>query len=419
MAAAVVALSAALLVLAGTAPRGVGAPVQTFKRVQLDQRTFSCAGGIPGTSAVHGDVADGLGEPAEVGDQPQIVDVHNSNALEAFAGQESRGDHWLAWSACPEPRPRWWFVGVGAATVTHDTVLTLTNPRVGQADVDIDVYGPDGPVAAPGLHGLTVPAGGTKVIDLAKSAPHVGDLAVNVIATRGLVAVSAADRFAPGVVGKAAQEWLPGEWLPARTVTLAGLPPKPDQATLVVANPRQEEAVVSVEVIGAGGTFAPKDIATLTVPPGSVATTSLRSVFDGEPVAIRVNAPQPIAATVRTVTGGDVAFATAVRPVQGTTALAVPQGSGQLVLSSTGKKSLVKVTAFNGSGKTLLDKAVAVAEASSVATPLPAGTSYVRLVASGSGAVAGFSVSDPAGIATGGVVPAIRSVLQPVVRPAW
>jgi len=131
MAAVVVALTATLLVLAGTAPRGVGAPVQTFKRVQLDQRTFSCAGGIAGSKAIHGDITGGAAAPADIGAQPQVVDVHDGNALEAFAGQEARAAHWLAWSACPEPRPRWWFVGVGAATVTHDTVLTLTNPRAG------------------------------------------------------------------------------------------------------------------------------------------------------------------------------------------------------------------------------------------------------------------------------------------------
>jgi hypothetical protein len=62
---------------------------------------------------------------------------------------------------------------------------------------------------------------------------------------------------------------------------------------------------------------------------------------------------------------------------------------------------------------------VTVPKASSIATRLPAGARYVRLVAKDPLAVAGFTVSDPAGTATGGVVPAIRSVLLPVVRPAW
>jgi hypothetical protein len=191
-----------------------------------------------------------------------------------------------------------------------------------------------------------------------------------------------------------------------------------------VANPRRVESIVSIEVIGATGTFSPKSDATLTVPPGSVANVSVRSIFDGEPLAIRVTAPRPITAAVRTVTGGDVAFATAVRPIRDSTTVAVPAvtgpgGSAQVVISSVGPKAEVDLAAFDGSGKTLLEKAVSVAEASSAAVPLPAGTRFVRLAAATPDAVAGFSFSDAAGVATAGVVPAIRSVLLPVVRPGW
>lgn len=415
----VVALTAAVLTLAGTTPRGIGAPVQTFERVELEHRTFSCPGGITGATASHGNVDEGVGRPTPIEDDTTSFDDDHAVALGAFAGQESRTKDWLAWLPCPEPRARWWFVGAGAATVTHDTVLTLGNPRSGQAVVDVDVHGKDGPVEGPGLHGLTIPAGGTKVVDLGKAAPSVGDVAVNVVATRGLVAVSAVDRFAPGVVGKAVQEWLPGQSLPAKVVTMAGLPAKPDHATLVVANPRQVEAIVSVEVVGATGTFTPKDTPTLTVPPGAVATLSIRSAFDGDPLAVQVRSAQPVTAAVRTVTGGDVAFATGVRPVQDSTAFAVPAGSAQVVLSSVGPASTVQLTAFDASGKQLLDHPVKVPKASSVATRLPKDTRYVRLVATSPSAVAGFTVSDSDGVATGGVVPAIRSVLLPVVRPGW
>lgn len=414
-----VALTAAVLVLAGTTKQGIGVPAQNYTRVELDQRTFSCGGGIDGATAVHGDTRSGVADPATIADGPRQFDVDDTAALESFAAQESRTKDWLAWSPCPEPRPRWWFVGAGAAAVTHDTVMTLSNPRTGQADVDIDVYGPKGPVTTPGLHGITIPAGGSKVVDLAKVAPAVGDLAVNVVATRGLVAVSAADRFAPGVIGKAVQEWLPGQPPPARVQTLAGLPAKPERAAVVIANPRQVAAIVSIQVIGATGTFTPKDNATVTVPPGAVATLPVQSVFDGGPVALRVTSQQPVTATVRTVSGGDVAFATGVGPIEGTTAIAVPQGNGQLVLSSVGGAGSVKVTAFDRSGKQLLDRAVAVAKSSSTATPLPGGTAYLRLVASTADAVAGISVSDAGGVATAGVVPSIRSVLMPVVRPGW
>lgn len=415
----VVALTAAALTLAGTTSRGIGTPVQTFQRVDLDHRTFTCAGGPAPATAVHGTLADGLADPVPIGVEPQQFQVERAAAPGAFAGQESRTKDWFAWLPCPEPRARWWFVGAGAAAVTHDTVLTIVNPRVGQAVLDIDVLGPGGPVSSPGLHGVTVAPHSTTVVDLAKLAPAVGELGVSVVATRGLVSVSATDRFAPGVVGKAVQEWLPGDALPSRAVILAGLPPKPDTATLVVANPRRVEAVVSVEAVGATGTFAPQQDATVTVPPGSTATLPVRSVFDGGPLAIRVSSPQAVTATVRTVTGGDVAFATGVRPVVGSTTFAVPRGSARLVLSSVGPASSATVTAFSAQGKQLLDRQVAVPKGASVATPLPAGTRYARIVGSSPDAVAGFSVTDPSGMATAGVNTALGVVLRPVVRPSW
>jgi hypothetical protein len=415
----VVALTGALLTLAGTTPHGVGKRIQTFQRTEVEQRTFSCTGGIPGAEATHGTVDDGVEPVTPIGATPLRFDNDKSVALGAFAGQEARTKSWLAWLPCPEPRARWEFVGAGAATVTHDTVLTVHNPRPGQAVLDIDVYGADGPVEGPGLHGITVPSDGTQVIDLAKVAPAVGELAVDVIATRGLVSVSAADRFAPGVVGKAVQEWLPGQSAPSTAVTLAGLPRKPDHATLVVANPRGVDAIVSVEVIGATGTFAPKDDATLTVRAKSVASMSVQSVFDGEPMALRVTSAQPVAAGVRTVTGGDVAFATPVRPILDATTVAVPDAASELVISSVGRATSVTVTAFSRSGKQLLDRPVSVDKAASAATRLPSGTSYVRLVASSPDAVAGFSAADASGVATAGVVPAINSVLLPAVRPGW
>jgi hypothetical protein len=415
----VVALTAAALAVAGTTPPGTGGPAQTFQRVELDQRTFTCAGGLPAATAVHGTLAGGVGAPLPIGEDPQQFDVDRVDALGAFAGQVARTADWFAWLPCPESRARWWFVGAGAAAITHDTVLTITNPRVGQAVLDVDVLGPQGPVSSPGLHGVTIGPHSTTVLDLAKLAPTVGELGVSVVATRGLVAISAADRFAPGVVGKAVQEWLPGQPAPSRSVIMAGLPPSPDTATLVVANPGQVEAVVSVEAIGATGTFAPKQDATLTVPPGSTATVPVRSLFDGGPLAIRVTSPQPVAATVRTITAGDVAFATGVRPVSGTTALAVPSGAVRLVFSSVGPASSTTVTAFGAKGQELLDRQVVVPEAASIATPLPAGTRYVRLTATSPDAVVGFSVAASGGVVTAGVNPALGSVLRPVVRPGW
>jgi hypothetical protein len=418
----VVGLTAAVLTLAGTTPHGIGARVDTFERVALDQRTFVCAGGIPGSTATHGSVAEGLAAAAPITGLPLRFDQDKSVSLGSFAGQQARTAKSLAWLPCPEPGARWWFVGAGASSVIHDTVLSVSNPRAGLAVLDIDVYGPKGPVPAPGLHGVTVAAGASRTIDLARVAPSAGDLAVNVVARRGLVAIAAADRFPPGVVGKPVQEWLPNQSLPARSITLAGLPAKPRNATLVVANPSQVEAIVSVEFIGPSGTFTPKDNPTITVAPQSVATLPILSAFNGDPVAVRVKSARRITATVRSLTGGDVAFATGVPPIRGTTAFAVPtiqSGTAQLVLSSLSTQTAVTVEAFDRRGRPLLDRAVSVPAETSVGTQLPKGTRYVRLTARTPVAIAGLTVTDGSGIATAGVLPAIRSVRLPVVRPGW
>jgi hypothetical protein len=418
----VVGLTAAVLTLAGTTPRGIGAPVETFERVALDERTFICPGGIADSTAVHGSVDEGLADSAPITELPLRFDQDKSVALSSFAGQQARTANSLAWLPCPEPHARWWFVGAGASSVIHDTVLSVSNPRAGVAVLDIEVYGPKGPVEAPGLTGVTVAPGGNREIDLAKVAPAAGDLAVHVVARRGLVTIGAADRFAPGVVGKTVREWLPGQSLPSNSITLAGLPAKPTSASLVVVNPSNVEAIVAIEVIGASGTFAPKDNPTMTIAPQSVATLPIRSVFDGDPLAVRVKSARRVTATIRSLTDDDVSFATGVRPVSGSTAFAVPttpSGAAQLVLSSVTTKTAVTVEAFDRLGRPILDRVVTVPAVTSVGTRLPRGTRYVRLTARDPVAVAGFTLADGSGVATAGVLPAIRSVRLPAVRPGW
>jgi hypothetical protein len=132
-----------------------------------------------------------------------------------------------------------------------------------------------------------------------------------------------------------------------------------------------------------------------------------------------VSSAQPVTATVRTVTAGDVAFATGVRSIRDSTTVAVPKGAGRLVLSSVGPDTAVTVAAFGRRGDQLVQRREAVPAASSVGVDLPAATAYVRLDAEGPGAIAGFSVTDSAGVAAAGVVPAIRSVLMAAVTPGW
>lgn len=418
----VVALTAGMLTLAGTTPREIGRPVEDPSRVQLDRRVFSCAGGISGATVRSGSVLEGLAaaQTAPTGRRRPIAIVANrATASGAFAGQQASAKGLLAWLPCPEPAARWWFVGAGGAANTHDTVLTISNPRAGEATVNIEVYGPKGPVEAPAFDNVSVPPGRSKVVDLARMAPAIGNLAVSIIATRGLVAVSAVDRFAPGSVGSFTRDWLPAQLLPAKSITLAGIPTERGSSVLMVANPNKVDAIVKVEVIGQTGTFVPEALSEFIVSPGTVRSLPMTAVIDGTPLALKVSSEQRITASVRSVKAGDSSFATGVRVIRGSTAFAVPDGKGRLFLSSLRDGDTVEVTAFGAKGQQLSARSVQVSAQTTVQKALPAGTKYVELVADSADVVAGFVVTDKNGTAAAGVPSVVGSVKLPAVRAGW
>lgn len=413
-----VALTAGMLTVAGTTPRGVGRPVEDPSQVSLDRRVFSCTGGIKGTKTVTGNVATGLAEPRTITSTPVRTEAEERFADISFAGQQAATSRQLAWVPCPEPRASWWFVGAGGAVI-HDTVLRITNPRTGAAVVDIDVFGKFGAVEAPGLRGITVPPGETRTIDIGETAPSTDNLAIRVVAQRGLVAVSAADRFNIGVVGSSAFEWLPAQSTPSTATTLTGLPPKADVASLMVVNPGTVEAVAEIQVIGKTGTFSPRSFKPFTIPPRSVATLPVKSILDGSSLAIRVISERRLTATVRTVVGNDTAYATGALVVRSESAFAVPTGKGRLVFSSLKLAADVKVYAYDAKGRSLFAKTVKVPAQGSASVQLASTVRFVRMVPAKSGVIAGFAMTSNRGTAGAGVAPASRSIRLPQVRPGW
>ncbi|WP_168200334.1 DUF5719 family protein [Protaetiibacter larvae] len=95
----------------------------------------------------------------------------------------------LAASGCVEPRSSSWLVG-GATTVGRTTLLLLANPTAVTAQVTLQLWGEEGPVLAPGLNGIAVPAGTQRVIPLSGFAPDLASPVVHVEARGGLVAAS-------------------------------------------------------------------------------------------------------------------------------------------------------------------------------------------------------------------------------------
>ncbi|MGH3411989.1 MAG: DUF5719 family protein [Marmoricola sp.] len=334
---AVAVVTAAALVCAGSA----GTPItrqQPATRASATGRVLSCPGGLSGARARVGSVGQAPGT-LSVGGKP----VHGSTSVDithaaarvqagapmtphSYAVRSATGSDWLAVAPCPEPRSNWWFVGAGGSHV-HGGVLQLENPRGGRAVVGIHVLGPHGQVKAPGLQDVQVPSGHSVRLNLAKVAPAVGDLAVHVVASRGLVSASVAEHWAPDFITRPSSEWVPGQPGAGRSLTLAGLTPHADKATLLVANPSATEAVTHLSVVGRSGTFTPTSHGTVNVPPGRVVPVSLDRVLRSGPAAVRVRSQVAVTATVRSVAGTDQDYATASGPVGAHALAGVPRSA--------------------------------------------------------------------------------------------
>lgn len=365
----VVVITFAALLFAGTAPLPTGTHAAISKNATVG-RDFSCAGGLPHATATAGHVGAATPQATGLARGPARMSASASQASSAYAFRTASGKGWLAAGACPSPESEWWFVGAGASN-THDGVLTLDNPRDGDAIVDIDVLGPNGVVEAPGLHGVRVVSRGSVQFDLKKYAPAVGDLAVHVTASRGLVAASVAEVWSANFVTRSAHDWVAAQPAAAKRVSLVGLPTTPDHVTLLVANPSAKEAVVAVRFVGDKGTFSPVRHASVTVPPDTVQPVDLDDVLKVAPRAVRLTSQVPITATLRSTRGTDETYASVAEPIGSAAMVGLPAGVvGQLALIGSSVTTRVRVIGYDVAGKQIASRTVTVPADGAASVPL-------------------------------------------------
>lgn len=434
----IAALVAILLLVGALAWAAHPAPVRPAPvdstRTERIARDFSCAGGLPGAQAtvgLAGSGASGLtvdgSAPAHptlpLTGTPATVSAPAAVAARAYAVRAAQGhgkNAWYAGGACPSPRSSWWFVGAGGSQ-SHRTVLTLADPRHGDAIVNVSVLGPDGPVKAPGLSGLRVRGGGRITLDLSKVAPAVGDLAVHVAATRGLVTASAADSWSPDFVANPALDWLTDQPHAARSLTLAGLPSHGGRTSLLIANPSAVDAVVRLSLIGAHGRYAPTSGAVVRVPPGAVHAVALGSALAASPAAIRLSSQVRIAASARVLRGADDAYLPTVAPLAGVSVTGIPAhpGSARLVLIGSARAGAVRVEWFDRAGGSLGATTVTTRRdaASSLSVPAKATALTVRGAATLGALVMGEGTTSSVAVLALDATTSEAHV--PVVRPRW
>jgi hypothetical protein len=336
------------------------------------------------------------------GPDPRVVRA-TGNLAPGFAGQQlSRaltGRHrGLASTPCASTGNEFWFGGPGAVTGERAR-LYLTNPGPVPVVVDVDLYGPAGPLRAPSVRGLTVAPGAQQVRLLDAVAPGVGPLGIHVSARQGRISAAVRDERIDGLVPRGF-DWAAPVTAPGRRSVVTGVPSGSGTRTLTLLNPGADDAIVRLTVIGAQGSFVPQGLDVIDVQAGSVASVAVEKLVATDGATLSIDADHPVTAAVvadvvpRGSTPGELAFAGAAEPVadghpgllprvpvgaKGTTRLSLasvggevrldlvplgPDGPGRPVPVVVAAGALLQVDPFTGQGPGVTAVAVVVREGS-------------------------------------------------------
>ncbi len=185
------------------------------------------------------------------------------------------------------------------------------------AFVNLSALSGEGPLDTPEGLGTRVEPYTTRVVKIGDSAEGLGDivqgatdLALRVRTTSGRVAASLRARAGK----KKGIEWLPQSggwrrpsWSPACRA-VAG-------SRLLVSVPGEADARIKVQVITAGGAFAPQGQDVLDAPAKTVTSVQLTGALSGKAAAVRLVADRPILAGFAADRGADIAYGTATPPL--------------------------------------------------------------------------------------------------------
>ncbi|WP_406286144.1 DUF5719 family protein [Embleya sp. NBC_00896] len=296
----------------------------------------------------------------------------------------------LAGLVCEAPTTDRWFVGTSTAE-NRDAYLYLSNSKDTPALVDIDVFGPNGPIDAEAGRGVTLAPGASQAILLRTLNPAAvfPGVAVHVVARTGRV--GAAIRDQEGTLGS---DWLPSAAAPARNLVIPGLPGLAEGAgnvQLVLVSPSGESTDVQISIAGKVNTFKPVEKESTEIRGNKVTVLDLGPVTRGDAGAIRlVSGRADIIAGARVVQGTgtdtEAAFLSATPELTGRAVIAENRTGGSVAstISLTAPKGAakVKLTSIGDKGEPVsADVDVPAGTTVQVPAPVPAGATRFAVIA--------------------------------------
>ncbi|RZS90163.1 hypothetical protein EV189_1946 [Motilibacter rhizosphaerae] len=266
-------------------------------------------------------------------------------------------------AACSSATTSTWFVG-GSGGTGRTAALYLSDPDPAPAVVDVEVWGPSGPLDAPALHDVALAPGGQRVLRLDAVVP-ADRYAVHVVPSQGRVAAALRTSEASGLQ-PLGWDWVPAAEAPAERLVVPAVLPGSGTRTLRVVAPGRRSAVVAVRVVGPDGDVAPDALAAVRVRAGTVTDVDVTSAVSATPSALVVSSDVPVTASVLERQGaapgastrpGELAYTAAVPPLRaGEVAVVpwVPTGTGrfaELTLSATTTAARVRLTPLGRPGR--------------------------------------------------------------------
>ncbi|WP_431044081.1 DUF5719 family protein [Streptomyces sp. P1-3] len=305
--------------------------------------------GVPVTATADGGDAPALTGTADGRLAPGWT-VQQTTVVDAGMGRGLLG------ASCTAPDTEFWFPATSTAADRQDYVH-LTNPDDTAAEVDLELYGPEGRVdEAQAGEAIPVPPHSTVPVLLStlSSRPEI-NLTLHVAVRSGRV----------GAMVQASDTNLGGDWLPASadaasTVVLPGIPKDATAVRLVAFATGDDDADLKVRLAGGSGTITPAGNATLHVKSKMTAAMDLGDVTKGEAGSLVLTAegggPRASVVAALRVTRGkgskqETAFIPATGPIEERGTVADNRAKGTtLSLVAPGETAKVRVTSSPGTG---------------------------------------------------------------------
>ena len=224
--------------------------------------------------------ADGPGAAAVVADQRRLI---SGGVLRSLFS-----------APCLQPRTDWWITGADGRVGYSDT-LVLANPGSTVVNLTVTVWSAKGPIEPPKLQSFTVEPSSAQLLTVSSYAPDGALLTLHVHANSGRLVSEVLDRRVSGIAPEGL-DWIPPTQPPATDFVVPGYLGGPGSRHLILGNPGDRDATVSLRLSTTAGNFAPAGHQTVVVRAGHSADVDLTSTLAGSPGAALIRSDQPVTA---------------------------------------------------------------------------------------------------------------------------